>query len=213
MTNTDTSVTAPSPIQAQASVTKGGISEWAPWLVLLSLLVLGLVGGLGGLPLGGLAKSKGSVEAVPPQGELRGGQAAAAEPAPADALPPEFPTHLLARGVPLDPSGPKTIEARHVLVQYRGSWHAVASVTRPKEEAFGLAQQALEKLKKGEAFESVVLAYTDSADVRSRKGVLGLLDRETAMRAIAEPAFALKVGQYSEVVESPFGFHVIQRTK
>lgn len=191
----------------------GIITEWAPWLVFAGLLLLSLVGGLGGIPWlngpDGGASSKASPEVgapkvTSPTGEEPGG----------NALPAEFPTHLLARGLPAGAeAGPKTVEARHVLVQYKGSWHALAEVTRTKEDAFGLAEQARERLKKGEEFRAVLLAYTDSADVKARQGVLGVLDRDTAMRAIAQPAHALKVGEYSEVVESPFGFHVIQRTK
>jgi NIMA-interacting peptidyl-prolyl cis-trans isomerase 1 len=197
------------------SVPGSKVPDWAPWGVLAALVTVSLLVGMGQVPFGPGPGAK--AQAAPPAGVSEPQAAPPAEPgAPAVAegeeLPAEFPTHMLARGAG-EQAGPQTIEARHVLVQYQGSWRVDANLKRSRDEALKLAHEALERLRKGEDFLKVSQAYSDSEDVKARGGELGVLNRDTAMRAIAGPAFALEVGQLSEVVESPFGFHVIQRTK
>jgi len=196
---------------AKLQASSGG---WVAWLVLSGLLLVGLVGGLGGLPTS-FVKPKDAPEAASKLSAAPPTKVGSTESAEGEGLPAGIPTPMLARGLAADgaANGPKTIEARHVLVQYKGSWYAAAEVTRSRDDAAKRAEEALRKLKKGEEFSAVMNAYTDSKDVKNHQGQFGVLDRDTAMRAIAEPAFALKVGEYSQVVESPFGFHVIQRTK
>lgn len=194
-----------------------GFAAAVPWLVLVGLVALGFAGGLGLIPKFSPERAVAASTESKPESNRGVVAPKAGAPAPgsgntATDLPADFPVQMLARGV-ANPAGPKSIEARHLLVQYKGSWHAGPEIIRSKEDAFGLAEQALGKLKKGGDFEQVMNSYTDSADVKSRHGSFGVLDRDTTMRAIAAPAFALKIGEYSGVVESPFGFHVIQRTK
>ncbi len=110
-------------------------------------------------------------------------------------------------------NAPTSIEASHFLVQYQGSMRAAPTVTRTKEEAKKRAAEGLAKVKKGEDFAKVVGEYSDEPGAAGRGGALGEFTRDRMIKPFADAAFALKVGQVSDVVETPFGFHVIKRTK
>ncbi len=85
------------------------------------------------------------------------------------------------------------VHARHILVA-------------TEEEA----RQVLQRLKAGEDFAQ--LAQELSRDTASGKngGDLGWFGRGVMVKPFEEAAFALEVGQWSEPVQTQFGFHIIQ---
>jgi hypothetical protein len=111
-----------------------------------------------------------------------------------------------------NPKEPETITVRHVLVKHTGSKSAPSNLTRTRGEACLRAEEALEKLKGGEDFTKLVGEYSDSPGV-SNDGALGSVRRIDLDPAFADAAFELDPGQMSNVVETPFGFHVIVRTE
>jgi NIMA-interacting peptidyl-prolyl cis-trans isomerase 1 len=127
--------------------------------------------------------------------------------------------------VPLPPEAPKSeamteranepmeVGARHVLVAYKGAEHARPYVTRSREEAQTLAAEVRQRLLAGEDFAEVAKANSDDAGSAALGGDLGRFRREQMVPEFSDAAFALAPGDVSEVVESAFGFHVIQRTE
>lgn len=103
--------------------------------------------------------------------------------------------------------------ASHVLIQYKGSQRAAATITRSKEEAKKLADEVLAKAKKGQDFAGLAKQYSDEPGAKDRAGTLGKFAKGQMVKPFADAAFALKPGEISNVVETDFGFHVIKRTE
>ena len=118
---------------------------------------------------------------------------------------------------PLDPavlaSEPTEISARHLLVSYKDALRAAPGIGRSKAEARARAEEAQKRAAAGEDFVTLVKQYSDEPGAGDRGGDLGKFDRQSMVPAFANAAFALKVHEVSQVVETQFGFHVILRTE
>jgi hypothetical protein len=130
-----------------------------------------------------------------------------AEPAQAQAQPTPRP---VPRPTPTPPAAGETAGARHVLVQYQGSMRAGPTITRSREEATARANEVIAKARAGEDFAALAREYSDGPS-GPRGGDLGVFPRGRMVPAFDDAAFALEVDAVSAIVETPFGFHVIQR--
>lgn len=102
------------------------------------------------------------------------------------------------------------IAARHILIAWRGAAKAPPSVHRSKGEALHLAQKVQAEAHSGADFAALARKYSDGPS-GPRGGFLGAFGRGVMVPAFEKAAFALKVGEVSDVVETPFGYHIIKR--
>ncbi len=159
--------------------------------------------------------------------EPRTGDPTASEAPPSPTATPTAGVSLSSANAPTSPSSaakptttpkndpldrPKQISARHVLVQWIGTG-ASSSVLRSREQALAIAEEVLAKAKAGQDLGRLAVEYSDEPNAGTRGGSLGRFPRGAMVPAFEEAAFALDVGQISGIVETPFGFHVIQRTE
>ncbi len=101
------------------------------------------------------------------------------------------------------------IHCRHILISYQGASRSIA--TRSREEARALAEKVRsEALEPGADFPALVRRYSEAPD-KVKGGDVGVFDRGRMIQSFEDAAFALKPGEISPVVETRFGFHIIQR--
>lgn len=104
--------------------------------------------------------------------------------------------------------------AAQVLVSYKGAELASKGVTRTKEEAKKRAEEALKKIKEEKMpFEKAAEQYSDDEASKKIGGALGNFEKNAMPEAFSKATFAMKVGDISDVVETPRGFHIIKRTR
>ena len=75
-----------------------------------------------------------------------------------------------------------------------------------KERLYGLRSRIL----KGERFSTMALLYSEDPGSAKKGGELGFKGRGELVPEFEAAAFALKDGEISEVVETEYGFHIIQ---
>lgn len=152
-----------------------------------------------GLPLLALLVACSGAETPTPPVE------AAAPPAaspPAADAPPAGPR------VPADST--HRFAARHILVAYQGAVGALPNVTRSREEARARIDEVVTRLHGGADFAELARAYSDDS-TGPRGGALGGFESGTMVAPFESAVKALKVGEVSAPIETPFGFHVIER--
>jgi peptidyl-prolyl cis-trans isomerase SurA len=79
-----------------------------------------------------------------------------------------------------------------------------------KEELVGKLLDYKKRIEKGEAFEELAKLYSEDLGSGKRGGDLGFSKRGQMVAPFEAAALKLKPNQMSDVVESEFGFHLIQ---
>lgn len=67
-----------------------------------------------------------------------------------------------------------------------------------------------ERILNGERFSTLAVLYSEDPGTASKGGELGFRSREELDPAFARAAFSLQEGKVSKIVESSFGFHIIE---
>jgi peptidyl-prolyl cis-trans isomerase C len=101
---------------------------------------------------------------------------------------------------------PERLHLRHILVKLDKDAPAA-----DKQKAQTKANELLARLKKGEDFAKLAMENSDDPGSKPNGGDLDWVARGNTVEPFEKAAFALKTkNEISPVVESPFGFHIIQ---
>ena len=103
-----------------------------------------------------------------------------------------------------------TISSSHILLMYKGSTNSTAK--RSKDEARELIDDLEAQLADGGDFGELAREHSDCPSSR-QGGDLGAFRRGAMITEFEDAAFGLDVGQSSTVVETDYGYHLIQRTE
>eukprot|EP00161_Ancyromonas_sigmoides_P023194 TRINITY_DN722_c1_g1_i1.p2 TRINITY_DN722_c1_g1~~TRINITY_DN722_c1_g1_i1.p2 ORF type:complete len:116 (+),score=44.79 TRINITY_DN722_c1_g1_i1:291-638(+) len=107
------------------------------------------------------------------------------------------------------------VRASHLLVKHRGSRRPASwredPITRTKEEALEILAAHRVSLTSGTDFAGLAGTESDCSSAK-RGGDLGWFEHGTMQKPFSDAAFALDVGELSQVVDTDSGVHVILRT-
>jgi peptidyl-prolyl cis-trans isomerase C len=95
------------------------------------------------------------------------------------------------------------IKAAHILYRPNGNSPAELRKARARADA------SLKKIKAGTPFEKIAATDND-CHASAKPGDLGEFGRGKMVQSFEDAAFKLEPGQISDVVQSPFGFHIIK---
>ncbi len=119
-----------------------------------------------------------------------------------------------APGAAPSESGPAeaaTILVEHLVVMHQDARRVPPNVTRTRPEARARAEEAQRRAAAGEPFSALVEEYSDEPGAAARGGRLPRFRYEDMVPEFSRAAFALAPGELSDVVDTPFGYHVILR--
>jgi len=96
------------------------------------------------------------------------------------------------------------IRVHHILIK------VPETADPPKvKDAENKAIKILERIKKGEDFEKLSRQYSEDPSAL-KGGDIGFFERGDMIKNFEDAAFALKIGEVSDLVRTPLGFHIIR---
>ncbi|KAF3480452.1 peptidyl-prolyl cis-trans isomerase [Arthroderma uncinatum] len=109
------------------------------------------------------------------------------------------------------------IRASHLLIKHRdsrrpSSWRE-SDITRSKSEAIEILRGHQKRIQSGQvSLGNIAMSESDCSSAR-KGGDLGFFGRNEMQAEFEQAAFALKVGEVSDIVETASGVHLIERVQ
>jgi peptidyl-prolyl cis-trans isomerase D len=99
----------------------------------------------------------------------------------------------------------KEVKARHILFKLKPD-----APPEDVEKVRAEAQKVLDEAKKGKDFAELAKKYSQDEATAKSGGELGYFNSKQMDPAFSEAAFSLKPGEISDLIRTPYGFHIVQ---
>lgn len=100
---------------------------------------------------------------------------------------------------------PEMVRARHILIKINKE-----SSEEEKKKAREKAEGILKRIRSGEDFAKLASEFSDDPGSKTRGGDLGFFPKGRMVPDFEKVAFSMKPGEVSDIVETPYGFHIIK---
>ena len=97
------------------------------------------------------------------------------------------------------------VHARHILLT-----PPEGATPFQRDSVRGVAAELLKRVQAGEKFDVLAKQYSQDPGSAAQGGDLGFFERGQMVAAFDSVAFALEPGQVSDIVATPFGYHIIR---
>jgi len=101
-------------------------------------------------------------------------------------------------------SQPKRVKIRHILIKADAKKTEDSAIARKKAESIR------EEAVKGKDFAQLAKQYSEDTGTKKQGGELGYISRGQVIPEIEEAIFSLKVAGISNVIQTPYGFHIVK---
>ncbi|MCL5073931.1 MAG: peptidylprolyl isomerase [Actinobacteria bacterium] len=106
---------------------------------------------------------------------------------------------------------PEQIQVSHILIKFNVPEGQELN-EQLKKEAYDKIKAIQDKLKNGEDFAALAKSYSEDTASKENGGDIGLISAGQTIKEFEDAAFALKVGEVSDVTETTYGYHLIKVT-
>jgi len=107
----------------------------------------------------------------------------------------------------------ETVDARHILIAFKGSKAAKPENNLTDEQAKAKAESIKAKILGGSDFAELAKAESDDTYSGAQGGTLGTFSRGQMVPEFDKAAFSYEVGKVGELVRTEFGYHIIEVTR
>jgi len=95
------------------------------------------------------------------------------------------------------------VKIAHILMDVRSQGAA-------KQAAEKKLRDIRQKILKGASFADMASLYSEDPGTAPNGGDLGFIERGTLYKSFEDPAFSMKPGEISDIIETPIGLHIIK---